>query len=167
MKTRKIKQIIMAVVALMALLPMRSMAASATLSIEDFTIKGGETKTMFIDVNNADMQVTLVQFDMRLPQGLSVALEDEEYDIFIAGRTTYKKHSVSVNLIDGLLRVMLHSSNREVLSGSSGAVLGVTLTAASGFSSGKIQLENIKIVAPDASATTSKPGTYIYNVSDI
>ena len=166
MKTRKIKQIIMAVVALMALLPMRSMAASATLSIEDFTIKGGETKTMLIDVNNADMQVTLVQFDMRLPQGLSVAMKDGDYAIDIAGRTTYKKHSVSVNLIDGLLRVMLHSSNREVLSGTSGAVLGVTLTAASGFSGGKIQLENIKIVAPDASATTSKPGTYIYNVSD-
>jgi len=156
----------MAVVTMMALLPMRSMAATATLSIEDFTIKGGETKTMLIDVNNADMQVTLVQFDMRLPEGLSVVMEDGDYAIDIAGRTTWKKHSVSVNLVDGLLRLMLHSNNREALSGTSGAVLSVKLTAASGFSSGNIQLENIKIVAPDANATTSKPGTYIYYVSD-
>ena len=165
MKTRKTKQIVMAVVALMTLLPMRSMAASATLSIEDFTIKGGETKTMLIDVHNTDMQVTLVQFDMRLPKGLSVDKEENDYAIGIAGRTTYKKHSVSVNLIDSLFRVMLHSSNREVLSGTSGAVLSIKLTATSSFNGGNILLENIKIVAPDTSATTSKPGTYIYEVA--
>ena len=66
MKTKAMKQMMMmTVVAIVALLPVRSVAASATLSIEDFTIKQGETKEMLIDVNNATMQVTMVELEQR------------------------------------------------------------------------------------------------------
>lgn len=48
----------------LALLPLSINAQNSTrLSVEDFTISGGETKTMTVDLDNPDMQVTLVQFD--------------------------------------------------------------------------------------------------------
>ena len=57
----------------LALLPLSINAQNSTrLSVEDFTISGGETKTMTVDLDNPDMQVTLVQFDLVLPEGLSV-----------------------------------------------------------------------------------------------
>ena len=45
--------------------------ADNTLVIEPFDIKGGETKNLIIDLEN-DQAITLVQFDLQLPEGLSV-----------------------------------------------------------------------------------------------
>ena len=58
----------------LAVLPLTAAAQSQTkLTVDDFTIKAGETKTLTVNLENPDMTVTLVQFDMELPEGLSVA----------------------------------------------------------------------------------------------
>lgn len=63
----------------LTLLPSHIMAGgTATLSIEDFTISAGETKTMIIDLTNPSDAITLVQFDLYLPAGLSIATDGEE-----------------------------------------------------------------------------------------
>ena len=136
---------------------------TATLSIEDFTIKAGETKEMVIDMTNPDDQISLVQFDMRLPAGLSIAIEDEDYAIDIAGRTTWKKHSLSANALDGSFRFLLASNTNAVISGTEGAVISVKLVAADNFSGGDIRLENILLVTPQQKE--SKPDTYTYTVA--
>lgn len=162
MKTRTIKQFMIAVVALIGLLPIRSVAATATLSIEDFTIKQGETKEMLIDVNNANMQVTMVEFYMQLPNGLSVATENGELAVDIAGRTTWKKHSLEASITDGTVHFFLYSGSNAVLTGTSGAVISVKLTAASSFTGGNIIFERQLITSPDE--TECKPDNYIYKV---
>ena len=161
MKTRTIKQLVFAIVAVAMLLPMK--ALSATLSIENFTIKPGETKEMLIDVNNADMQVTMVEFFMHLPSGLSVATENGDLAVDIAGRTTWKKHSLEAQLNSGVLHVLLYSGSNATLSGTSGAVISVKLTAASSFTGGNITLKQQLLAAPDE--TESKPADYTYKVT--
>ena len=151
-----------AVVTIMALLPIQSVAATATLSIEDFTIKQGETKEMLIDVNNANMQVTMVEFYMQLPSGLSVATENGELAVDIAGRTTWKKHSLEASITDGTVHFFLYSGSNAVLTGTSGAVICVRLTASSSFTGGNIIFEKQLITAPDE--TECKPANYIYKV---
>ena len=166
MKTRKIKQLVFALLAVTMLLPVKSLAATASLSIEDFTISGGETKDMLIDLENPDIQITSVQFDLRLPQGLSIAMDGEDYAIDIAGRTTWKNHSLNAQATtDGTIRFLLASQQNKLLSGTSGAIISVSLTAAAGFNGGDIKLENIRLVAPDATATTVKPEDYTYTVT--
>ena len=72
----------------LALLPLSINAQNNTkLSVEDFTISGGETKTLIVDLDNPDMEVTLVQFDLVLPEGLSEKGGEGVIDI---DRTTYK-----------------------------------------------------------------------------
>ena len=142
------------------LLPNVMNAASASLEIEPFTIKPGETKEMLIDVNNADMEVTMVEFLMQLPSGLTVAKEKNKLAIAIVGRTT--NHIVTPEESNGVIHVLLYSGNNEVLSGTSGPVLGVRLVASSSFSGGKITLEEQKLGSPDG--TKSKPLTYTYEV---
>lgn len=125
-------------------------AEAANLSIEQpFTISAGEEKQMVIDLSNSNMQVTLVQFDLRLPTGLSLKQVDGDYDIDIAGRTTWKKHSLQCNATDGILRFLLASQSNDVLTGTSGAIINMTLQANSSFSGGTICLENILLVSPD------------------
>ena len=138
-------------------------SGTAKLSIESFTIADGGEAEMLIDVVNPDNEVTLVQFDLKLPAGLSVKQTDGEYDIDIAGRTTWKKHSLDANaLSDGSIRFLLASSSNAVLSGTSGAAVKVTLTASSSFSGGTVTLSNILIVSPDEAEST--PAAYSYTV---
>ena len=145
------------------LLPLTGAAATASLSIEPFDIKAGETKEMFIDLTNPDIDITLVQFDLRLPAGLSLKQTGGEYDIDIAGRTTWRKHSLDANRqADGTIRFLLASSSNAMLSGYSGAIISMTFTAGSTFSSGDIRLENILMVSPNEEEL--RQDTYIYTI---
>ena len=133
---------------------------TAKLSIQDFTIKAGETKTMLIDMQNPDDQVTLVQFDLRLPDGLSIATGNDATDI--AGRTTWRKHTLTSNATNGITRFLLYSATNEVIEGTSGAIISIKLTASSSFNGGDIKLENQLMTTP--SLVESKPATYSYNI---
>lgn len=133
---------------------------TAKLSIESFDIKAGETKTMRIAMQNPEDQVTLVQFDLRLPSGLSIATGDDAIDI--AGRTTWKKHTLTSNTADGITRFLLYSSTNAVIEGTSGAVISVKLVASSSFNGGDIKFENQLMTTP--SLVESKPATYTYKI---
>ena len=162
MKTNKAKRLFVAIVT-MLLLPVMAAATPATLSIEEFTISAGETKEMIIDLNNPSDQITLVQFDLRLPAGLSIAKEGADYVIDIVGRTSWRKHSLDANtLSDDVTRFLLSSNTNAVISGTSGALISITLTASSTFNGGIIKLENQLLVTP--SAVETKPADYSYTI---
>ncbi len=139
-------------------------ASTVNMSIEDFDIKAGETKEMFINLSNPDTELTLLQFDMSLPEGLSIATEDGDYAIDIAGRTTWKRHSLMAKAIDGTTRFLLASNTNALIDGDNGNVISIKLTASNDFRSGDIKLENQLLVSPDAEDVM--PADYIYSVGD-
>lgn len=144
----------------------KAAAASTTqLAInEEFDIKAGETKEMLIELNNPNDEITLVQFDLRLPDGLSIATEDGEYAIDIAGRTTWKKHSLDANATDGIVRFLLSSTKNTVLEGNSGAIITMKLAADNSYKNGAIRLENILLVTPDEKEI--KPADVVIDTAD-
>ena len=147
------------------LVAVHAVAAPASLSIQNFSIRGGETKVMYINLNNPSDQITLVQFDMQLPEGLSIPMSDGDYSVDIAGRTTQKKHSLECKAVGGAYRFLLYSSSNTVFSGTSGAIISVTLKAASSFNGGDVRLENILLVTPDQVET--KPEPYVYTIEGV
>ena len=134
----------------------------AALSIEDFSIRAGETKEMLVSLKNPDTDLTLLQFDLRLPAGLKIAKEGDDEGVGIAGRTTWKKHSLRSNAVGDVTRILLASNANAVFSGDEGRVVSIRLTADDGFSGGDICLENQLLVAPDAWETA--PARYVYTV---
>ena len=141
---------------LMALtaLPFKAMAVPAQLSIEPFTIHAGESKEMAISLTNPDDEITLVQFDLRLPEGLNISQTGGELDIDIADRTTWRKHSLEANeLSSGLYRFLLASSSNAILNSTEGPIVKIMLTAANDFTGGSVRLENILLVTPDEKET--------------
>ena len=134
----------------------------AELSIEDFSIRAGETKEMLVSLRNPDTDLTLLQFDLRLPAGLSIAKEGDDEGVDIAGRTTWKKHSLRSNAVGDVTRILLASNANAVFSGDEGRVVSIRLTADDGFSGGDICLENQLLVAPNAWEIA--PARYVYNV---
>ena len=150
----------------LAVLPLSAIAQSQTkLTVDDFTIKAGETKTLTVNLENPDMTVTLVQFDLELPEGLSIPKdEDDEYLIEMTSRAS-KKHTLDYNSKNG--RVLLSSSSNKTLSGTSGPIITIDLTAAATFETGTITLKNIEIVSPDNTAANpvfSKPDNVVINI---
>ena len=155
----------------LAVLPLTAAAQSQTkLTVDDFTINANETQTLTVNLENPDMTVTLVQFDLELPEGLSIPKdEDDEYLIDMTSRAS-KKHTLDYNDKNG--RVLLSSSSNKTLSGQSGAIITIELTAAATFETGTITLKNIEIVSPDNTAENpvfSKPDNVVINIdtSDI
>lgn len=133
---------------------------TAKLSIEPFSIKAGETATMLIDMTNPDDEITALDFFLQLPEGLSIVMEDGEAAVDIAGRTTWKKHSLTVNTNDG--HIMLYSSTNATLSGTSGAIISVKLTASGTFKGGDIRLTGQVLNTPVP--VVSKPADYVYTL---
>jgi len=125
--------------------------AETSLRLEPFSIKPGETKEVVIGLEN-EVEITAVQFDMLLPEGLTIATDaDDELLIDIAGRTTLKRHALDASATGEGYRFLLASNRNLAIDGSAGALISVTLTAATDFSGGILTLTNIELVSPDES----------------
>ena len=136
---------------------------NAHLSIQQgFNIKPGESKVMTIDLTNPSDELTLVQFDLTLPQGLSIKTVGGELDIDMCDRTTWRKHSLDANAIDGGYRFLLYSGSNALISGTEGGIITVTLVADNSFKGGKIMVDNTLLVTPDQKEIT--PTKFEYNL---
>lgn len=142
------------------LLPLTGAAATASLSIKPISIQAGSEAELSVELTNIDTPLTLVQFDMQLPAGLTLKRNGGKYVCSMAERSP--KHSFEVNEIDGKIRFLLHSANNDAISGNSGVIIQMTLAAASSFSSGSIVIDNTLLVSPTKQEFTI--GKYSYNV---
>ena len=133
---------------------------SAKLSLKPFDIKAGETKEMLIELKNPNDEITLVQFDLHLPEGLAIKKSGNELDFDMAGRTTWRKHTLDANEVDGSYRFLLYSSSNTLIEGTSGAIIKMTVTASQEVNGQKIVMDNTLLVSPDEKET--KPASYKY-----
>jgi hypothetical protein len=129
-----------------------------SLVIEPFSIyKGGEAE-VFINLNNPYEDITLVQFDLQLPAGLTLKRNGGKYVYSMAERSP--KHTLEVNETGDKIRFKLHSANNDAISGSSGAIIKMTLAAASSFSSGNIVIDNTLMVSPTKQESVQEAFSY-------
>ena len=140
--------------------PRRAGEAGTGLSIEPFDIKAGEEKEMLIDLTNPNDELTLVQFDLHLPEGLSIKKSGADLDIDMGNRTSWRKHTLDASEVDGGYRFLLYSSSNTVIEGTSGAIIKVNVVADASFKGGKIVIDNTLLVSPDEKET--KPEAYEY-----
>ena len=143
--------------------PVPPTSDAAALAIESFSIKAGETKTMTIDLNNPNDELTLVQFDLHLPKGLSIKTVGGDLGIDMCDRTNWRKHSLEANEVDGgAYRFLLYSSSNTLISGTEGGIITVNLVADNTFAGGNIVIDNALLVSPEQEET--KPETYQYTI---
>ena len=122
----------------------------ARMGIKPFSITAGKSQTMTLTLDNPNMDVTLVQFDLTLPEGLRLKTDEDGYAVEMTGRTTWKDHTVYIGNQSGeSVRVMLASGKNAVIDGNSGVILNVTLVADENYDGGDIVLHNILCTSPD------------------
>ena len=142
-------------------------AAADRFYIEDFTIDPGETQTVSIMLDN-EAAYTAFQFNIYMPDGLTVEQEDGDYIFDLTDRKA-RDHNISSQLQeDGSIRVMSYSLRINAYSGNSGALVTFSVTARNDFAGpATIWLSHIlftttagvEVVFTDEPCTVTVPST--------
>lgn len=122
-------------------------AAEVKLSIADFVIAPGETKTVEILMENDETNVTDLQFDLTLPANLTYV----EGSAAKTDRLNANQSLTVVKQAGGAYRFLFLSSTRDGFSGTSGAIATFQVTASDVEGDYEISFSGFKAVAADAS----------------
>lgn len=143
-----------ACLSLLAFLSMASLAQSETsLSFETLNIKAGETATLKIDLNNPDMSVWMMQFDMKLPKGLSVVKgTDGNYDMSLSAARA-PQHAIAANENGEALSVLVYTEKGDAVKGTTGAFVSMKVKADDSFVAGSLNIKNIQATNPSNELT--------------
>ncbi len=125
------------------------------LFIENTSAQPGDQITLSVQVNNSTIAVRGFQFDLYLPDGVTVAEDEDGFLLVLLSteRTTTRKmnyfdHAV---LPDGALRVLCNSSGAYTFDGISGEVCTITVDVASDATGDlPLQVKNVVFTDPDA-----------------
>ena len=167
MKKQILKSVLSAVVMMMAM----TTQAQVSFYIEDFNFDEGEyEKEVAICMKNEPSNITGVQMDIYMPEGLSILSDEIGYYIDFGSRTTSRKHTLESALQrDGAVRVISASAKLLPFTGNDGDIFIITVVADKNFRSGTIELKNC--VATGANTDGSnivqyKPADYSATVMD-
>ena len=124
-------------------------ASADSLFIEDFSIEAGETKQVGINLNNSGDLVAL-QFEMYLPNGLSVAKDSRGRLRCSVNGNRADDHTLTMgDRGNGQYNAAYYSANNYEIMGNSGEIISVYVTAADDFS-GTATIELKEIYVSDA-----------------
>ena len=136
-------------------------AFSAKLSVDAFKIMPGESKDIYISMDNADMPVIGIQVDIALPTGISLtddpSLVAERIGSYTNkyGKTVASAKTISSNTVNGKLRLAILSlSDQAPFSGTSGDIIKIPIKADESMTLGNqtITLSGIELSPEDLSA---------------
>ena len=114
----------------------------------DAEIKQGmdNSKEMTIMLHNPQMDITMVQLDVTLPEGLSVREDGTD----MLGRTTWSSHQLYTgNVGNRTTRLMLASGRNELIQGTEGGIILLPLVASDEFTGGDVVLHNMLCTSPE------------------
>lgn len=105
-------------------------AGTTSLKVFSFFIVPGEEKEVEVVLHNPDEAFTGLQFDLALPEGISLVNDEDGYLISPGSRTNSRKHTIEARQqTDGTIRIMVYSNHNTNFSGTDGDVVILTLKA--------------------------------------
>lgn len=129
----KIRRIIM----MMAMLTMVGMASADNIVVSNVEMKAGETKQITIDLNNPNKTYVAFQFDLVLPEGITIAKNNKNKYIAVIDEDRIDDHTLNVSDVgNNTYRFLAFSLSNAELYGTSGPLVDLTLKADEGITSG-------------------------------
>jgi hypothetical protein len=138
---------------------------------EPFSMNPGEEKEIFVNLNNPSADVTSLQFDLYLPEGISIvstAEDDELLPEIYTGTRSSRTHMVeSLLQSDGAVRCVVYSGKNASLKGNDGDVVSIKLKASDDLAAGNYQLclSNQEVVLTEDVSTSMHPSETSCNVA--
>lgn len=151
--------------------------ATVQLYIEPFEILAGETKEVSINfTQDNETSYGAAQFDVYLPKGLELVLENNAYGVLNPNRTTSNKHILVSSFYNNVCyRFMMYSpSGIQYIKGTSGELVKIKVKATGEVEGGTqiCEIKNIKMTTAPSPTTqrlnaeTTQVTEYIAKISD-
>jgi hypothetical protein len=144
---------------------------ACSIYAEPFSMNPGEEKEIFVNLNNPSAEVTSLQFDLYLPEGISIvstAEDDELLPEIYTGTRSSRTHMVeSLLQSDGAVRCVVYSGKNASLKGNDGDVVSIKLKASDDLAAGNYQLRlsNQEVVLTEDVSTSMHPSETRCNVA--
>ena len=151
---------------MIALLTLVGKAHADNLSVSSVTMKPGETKLLEISLINPDRQYTAFQFDLQLPEGISIAKNDKGK--FVASLDDERKddHSFAVSAQEGnTYRFLAYSMSNAVFTGTGGVLVNISISSDQALEEG-VKVANLKAqVFTDAAGNQYNLDNLSFNIT--
>lgn len=137
------------------------------LHVADIKIAPGETKTISVELNNPDDTYIMLDFWMQLPEGISVA-KDEEGELLVVQNDERftKTHILEVaEQGNNCYKVLIYSSRNAAIKGNSGELFSMTITASSNSANGNYQGRIYSQVFSNESRQEYNPADQTFNIA--
>ena len=140
-------------------------AAVTQLYVEPFSIQPGEEKDIYVNLNNPDLGVTSIEFNLLLPEGIEVVSEegyDNPYYAFGLGSRADRSHVVEgAKMADDSYKVISFSNKNRNFSDNIGDVVVITVKAADDMKAGSYKLEvRDQVICDEELKDVAKGKTY-------
>ena len=141
--------------------------AEDKLQVEEVLIVPGKTAKFNIVLSNPDAQYTAIQADLYLPEGIDLETKGDDYQYELS--RVAESHSLDIGKKTGFYRLILSSSKSEVLSGTSGKVISLTVKADASLTEGAKEgsLKSIKLAKVDGSGLVIEQAAYSVTVTQL
>lgn len=143
--------------ALVVLLLMGTATATVaqSLTIDDFQIKAGETKTVAVKLDKGTLEsVYSVQADFACTEGLSIATKTNGKPDMTLVEGVLDGWSIATNVLNsGNSRVSVLSLEGDFYTGEPAEIINIKVTAADDFERGTITISNIEFAISNKGAT--------------
>lgn len=139
---------------------------SNTMYIEDIVCKPDTQIVIPVNMVN-DTKITAFQFDLYLPEGVTIAEENGKLKIALTAERKTAQHLIrSSQLPNGGRRIIAYSSMNVPFNMNEGALVNITVNIAKTIEGGShnIQMKNIRLVKLDASEIVTASRISILNI---
>ena len=145
-----------------------------TIYVADTEAKTGTQVNLSICMDNV-VDITSFQFDLYLPQGITIAKDEDDYHIIeLSERATSRHTYESGDMPDGAVRVICYSTRNTIFSGNAGEVLSIPVNVSSDLADGEyeilvkeIELSTPAEVAYNVPVMTSSITVFSYITGDV
>ena len=127
-----------------------------SIKLDNIKTRAGKQEVVSVYLNNV-AEITGLQFDVFLPDGVTFAIDDDGYELIelVTERTTVRKHTFENTVQpDGSMRILCYSNSNAIFSGNNGAVLSMTLNVAEEMAEGDYVVDIKNIVLTESGGTT-------------
>ena len=150
----------------MALLTIVGNAYGDELIVADFAINPGETIDVSVELDNPNLQYIMTEFWMSLPEGLTIAKDEDDEFLYEEGDRFDKTHSLTISDDGGnVYHFLIYSSKNKALKGTSGALFTMTLEADKNAKIGKYQGRIFSQIFSDADKVEHNPDDVVFNIT--
>lgn len=131
------------------------------IGAEDVTGFVGSKITLPIVMNNTETIIGM-QFDLKLPEGVSVVTDEDDDYMFTLTDRAASSHSVSADkMSDGSYRVLVSSLQNSKFKGNEGAIIETALAIANDMAAGEYPVEITNVEMTTSQNVAIRPDNFV------